>query len=119
MRTILVIDDEKILLDMFGELLTDSGYDVELAEDGKEGIQKFDNGIFDLVITDLCMPGADGNAVAQHIRSSNRQFTPIIGISGTPWLFEDSYFDTFIPKTCSIDTLINTVKDLEFRGHNT
>ncbi|MBW2486343.1 MAG: DNA-binding response regulator, partial [Deltaproteobacteria bacterium] len=44
MCTILVIDDEKGILGVIREALTRSGHDVEIALDGIEGIQKFDDG---------------------------------------------------------------------------
>ncbi|MBW2435102.1 MAG: response regulator, partial [Deltaproteobacteria bacterium] len=66
MCTILVIDDEKGILGVIREALTRSGHDVEIALDGIEGIQKFDDGSYDMVITDLRMPGLDGKGVVDH-----------------------------------------------------
>jgi DNA-binding response OmpR family regulator len=84
MDTILVIDDEKGITSLIREALSMFGYDVEIALDGQEGIKKFETSAYDLVITDICMPGLDGNSVARHIRNSDRKSTPIIGMSGTP-----------------------------------
>jgi DNA-binding NarL/FixJ family response regulator len=53
MCTILVIDDEKGILSVIKETLTRFGHNVEIAIDGIEGIQKFDDGSYDMVITDL------------------------------------------------------------------
>ena len=53
MLRILVIDDEIMLLDVLTMLLNKFGYHVETATNGKEGIQKFDTGRFDLIITDM------------------------------------------------------------------
>ncbi len=79
MHQILVIDDEEFILDTVREALTMNGQEVEVAANGQEGLQKFDDGSFDLVITDMQMPGLDGNNVVEHIRNSDRQFTPVIG----------------------------------------
>ena len=98
MHQILVIDDEKSILDIVRQILTKNGYEVEIAANGQEGILKFDNGHFDLVITDILMPGINGNDVVQHIRNSDKQFTPIIGFSGTPWFLQDSDFDIIFTK---------------------
>ena len=68
MGTILVIDDEEAVLHMVELALKEFGYHVETAEDGNEGIKKFDSGFYDMVITDVCMPGMDGNDVVKHIR---------------------------------------------------
>ena len=112
MHHILVIDDEKMILDVVRLALTRAGFKVEIAPDGQEGIKKFDDGRFDLVITDILMPGVDGNNVVKHIRNSSRPYTPIIGFSGTPWLCENSGFDTVFAKPFPLKDLINSVQDL-------
>jgi len=112
MRDILVIDDEKSIVLIIAAALTKSGFNVEKATNGLEGIKKFDEGYFDLVITDLRMPGLDGNGVVQHIRNSERQSTPVVSISATPWHLQSDDFDAFILKPFSIKTLIDTVNEL-------
>jgi len=112
MPNILVIDDEKSIARMLFKALTKYGYNVETATGGQEGIKKFVEGHFDLVITDVLMPGIDGNLVARNIRNSPRKTTPIIGISGTPWLFENDDFDVVLSKPFSIMPIIDAVKSL-------
>ncbi|UCF90660.1 MAG: response regulator [Desulfobacterales bacterium] len=112
MGTILVIDDEKGIVDLIQEALSQFGHDVETAINGIEGIHKFEHGRFDMVITDMRMPGMDGNGVVRHIRSSLRQSTPIIGISGTPWLFQETGFDMILPKPFPLKTLVDSVDHL-------
>ena len=53
MSTILVIDDEKGILRLMHQALTKFGHNVETADGGLEGIRKFDDGCFDIVITDI------------------------------------------------------------------
>ncbi len=112
MLKVLVIDDEQLILDMVKQVLTKFGFKVETASNGKEGIQKFDRNHFDLVITDICMPDIDGNCIARHIRISSKQCTPVIGISGTPWLVEAADFDKIIQKPFLIKLLIDSVMNL-------
>ena len=112
MGSILVIDDEKIVLSVLEIALTSIGHKVVLAQDGREGIRKFDEGIFDLVITDLIMPKVDGNGVIDHIRNSKRKKTPIIGISGTPWDLESHSLDSILSKPFPLKTLLKTVENL-------
>ena len=112
MCKILVIDDEKVIINMLQQLLEMHGHDVDTAEDGGEGIQKFDSDRFDLVITDIFMPGVDGNSVAKHIRNSDKKYVPVIGMSGTPWVFDDNSFDSIFEKPFQLKALINTVKEL-------
>lgn len=112
MQNVLVIDDERAISDVLSQALNRFGFRVDTAANGMEGIVKFDQDAFDLVITDICMSGVDGNSVARHIRSSLRKATPIIGMSGTPWLLEDSEFDAVLPKPFSLAVLADTVKGL-------
>ena len=113
MCAILVIDDEKGILSIMREVLTKFGHYVEIAADGYEGIQKFDGGSFDIVITDIRMPGIDGKGVLRHIRNSGKRSIPIIGISGTPWLFKDTDFDVILPKPFPLKELIKSVTSLK------
>ncbi len=112
MCTILVIDDEKGILHVIKEALTRFGHDVETALDGVEGIQKFDDGSYDMVITDLRMPGIDGKGVVAHIRASRNNAIPIIGMSGTHWQIQDSDFDAVLAKPFPLLDLVESVKKL-------
>ena len=112
MSTILVIDDEKGILQLMHQALTKYGHNVETADDGQEGIRKFDDGCFDIVITDIRMPVIDGNAVVAHIRNSEKQSIPVIAISGTPWLLENDNFDMVLPKPFPLNRLIESIRSL-------
>jgi two-component system response regulator VanR len=109
MSAILVIDDEKGIQQLIRQALTRFGHQVETAADGREGIQKFDDGNFDIVITDICMPGIDGNGVVAHIRKSNKQSIPVIAISGTPWDLEAENFDMVLPKPFPLKNLVESI----------
>jgi DNA-binding response OmpR family regulator len=97
---------------MVKQALAKVNFDVDTAQAGSDGIQKFNDGHYDLVITDVCMPGIDGNIVVHHIRKSDKGTTPVIGISGTPWLLKNSSFDRVLSKPFAIKTLIDTAKCL-------
>lgn len=112
MNNILIVDDEQIVSNVLQKILSRFGYHAEIAPGGRAGIQMFDTGLFDLVITDIRMAGIDGYDVARHVRNSDRPFTPIIGISGTPWLLESDEFDRVIPKPFGIQILIDAVKNV-------
>jgi DNA-binding response OmpR family regulator len=112
MNNILIVDDEHIVSNVLQKILSRFGYHAEIAAGGQAGIRMFDTGLFDLVITDIRMAGIDGYDVARHVRSSDRSFTPIIGISGTPWLLESDEFDRVIPKPFGIQVLLDAVKNV-------
>lgn len=112
MVRVLVIDDEKTLLDMLKKALELFGFVVEAASSGEEGLEKFDNGHFDVVLTDILMPGVDGISVLNHIRNSDRPNTPVIGVSGTPWLLQNENFNMILDKPFSIRALVSSVQEL-------
>ena len=112
MCRVLIIEDEEAVRGLLTEAFSLSGMDTDAAVNGRDGIDKFHQGKFDIVITDLAMPGMNGNSVARKIRNSHRPNTPIIGISGTTWLFEDDHFDLVLEKPMSIFSLVDAVKDL-------
>src|SRR5262245_18915028 len=68
--TILVADDEALARQSLVEVLQEEGYQVYAAEDGTAALQRLDETEFDLVLTYLQMPGADGVAVLKRIREA-------------------------------------------------
>jgi CheY-like chemotaxis protein len=60
MTRILVVDDEPDLLDILGAELRDRGFEVECAANGAEALEHARRARFDLLLTDLKMPGMDG-----------------------------------------------------------
>jgi CheY-like chemotaxis protein len=116
MYRVLVIDDEKSLVDLLQEILVCLGYAVRTACEAREGMRLFDREVFDFVVTDIVMPDMDGHAVARHIRKSKRPYVPIVGISGTPWLLEDGNFDYFLPKPFGIKDLDRALKKVKINN---
>lgn len=112
MPAILLIDDEQMTLTMVKMGLEMFGHEVVVASNGEEGIDKFNKDHFDIVITDMQMPGMGGKGVVHHIRKSKRCGTPIIGVSGNPHLLEGTDFDTTFPKPFSIQALAESVDHL-------
>jgi CheY-like chemotaxis protein len=60
---ILVVDDERAIQEVMEELLTEFGYDVETASSGDEALRAVTDNAYDLVISDLRMPGFSGAAL--------------------------------------------------------
>lgn len=112
MGSVLVIEDERGVLGLIEEVLTRFGHRVATAPDGREGIRKYDRGSFDVVITDYRMPELNGRGVLQHIRRSGRRRTPIVGMSGTPWLLQDAGFDLVLSKPFPLKQLVEAVQHL-------
>ena len=65
---ILVVDDEENLRDVLVEVLMRDGHEVDSAADGSEGLLRLQGSRYDLVITDLRMPGIEGPALYEALR---------------------------------------------------
>ncbi|KOY76956.1 Two component transcriptional regulator, winged helix family [Apilactobacillus kunkeei] len=79
MAKILVVDDEKPITDIEKFNLEKEGYDVVVAYDGEEAIQKVEEETPDLVILDLMLPKVDGLEVAREVRKTHDM--PIIMVT--------------------------------------
>lgn len=98
---ILIIDDEKQILNMLAQALGRKGVLVDTARSGQRGLEKIHAFPYDLVITDIKMPGISGEEVLAGIRRCHGSEVPVIGMSGTPWLLDGPLFDAVIEKPCS------------------
>lgn len=67
-QRILVVDDEENLRDVLVEVLKRDGHDVHGAGDGTDGLRRIQDQRYDLVITDLRMPGLEGPALYEALR---------------------------------------------------
>lgn len=63
-----IIDDETIIHEVLGELLTTEGYTIELSSNGEEALKKQPEFEFDLTLLDLLMPGMDGITVLKELK---------------------------------------------------
>ena len=81
MPHILLIDDEQIALSNLSHVLEREGYTVTACKDGESGLAEMQSTEFDLVLTDLRMPGIDGMDVLRHVRETTPD-VPVIMITG-------------------------------------
>ena len=80
-KRILVVDDDSGIISVLLYLLKEMGFDAVSAENGYDARDLFKDGVFDLVITDLNMPGMDGRELAFNIKRISPG-TPVILITG-------------------------------------
>jgi len=78
---VLVIDDEPFVRDTLGEMLRQQHHQVVVADDGASGLARFREGAFDMVMTDLAMPGMSGWQVAQAVKAVRPQ-VPVVLVTG-------------------------------------
>jgi len=90
MAKILVIDDEPSILLMIKKMLEKAGHEVEMALNGKEGMQIFEKNKADLLITDIIMPEKEGLETIVEMRKKYPDLK-IIAISGGGRISADGY----------------------------
>jgi two-component system, chemotaxis family, sensor kinase CheA len=80
---LLLVDDSPFFRNMLAPLLTATGYEVTLAASAHEALEiKEEGGLFDVIVSDLEMPGMDGIAFAEHVKSDRRWGSiPMIALS--------------------------------------
>ena len=83
MAKILVVDDNSKCRKNLTTYLKLNGYEVAQAHDGREAIRKCDNERFDLVLTDIIMPGIDGFMLTAHT-IKNFPSIPVVLMTGDP-----------------------------------
>jgi DNA-binding response OmpR family regulator len=82
MPTILLIDDDEILLNALTRFLKREGFEVQACGNGKDALEHLDRHSYDLVITDINMPYANGFEVMTWIRSEERhKGIPVIAMT--------------------------------------
>ncbi len=118
---ILVVDDMELVRDVLGNFLTRKGYRVTVAENGNQALQLFNQESFDLVLSDVRMPGLDGLQLLKAVKDRDPR-VPVILISGhnddvkTVVEALKAGADNFITKPLQMDELGHVVnRSLELR----
>ncbi len=83
-KKILIIEDEVIFIDMFGEKLRSEGYAVDSAENGAWGLKKAIEGDYDLLVIDMMMPAMTGEEIIEKLKAEEKtKNIPIIVLSAS------------------------------------
>jgi two-component system, NtrC family, nitrogen regulation response regulator NtrX len=115
MSKILVIDDEKSIRNALLEILEYEKFEVELAENGQEGLEKFAAGSFDVVLCDIKMPEMDGMEVLEKIFESGKDVQVIMitghgNVETAVEAIKKGAYD-FIEKPLDLNRLLITVRN--------
>ncbi len=115
MAKILVIDDERSIRSTLKDILEFEKHQVTLAENGRQGLEAAQNGVFDLIFSDIKMPEMDGIELLGHLNDINIE-APIVMISGHGNIetavecIKKGAFD-FIVKPIDLNRLLITVRN--------
>ena len=110
-ETILLVEDEPAVRQLFALALTRAGYRVYEARNGQEAVKVFDQhgDSIDLLLTDMRMPYMGGAELTQHLRAKRRGLK-LICISGYPG--ETEMTEDFLAKPFSRDDLLKKVREV-------
>ena len=110
MAHVLVIDDDEEHRTLVRQILGKMGHEVEEATDGAQGLRLFGRRRPDLVLTDINMPGLDGNDVISALRVLHAD-VPVIAISGGGAIAKDA----LLAKSASLGAVEVITKPFEYR----
>jgi len=119
---ILVVDDEEVIRELLSEILMDEGYEVDTAKEGNEAMEKIKRLPFELVITDIRMPGLNGMEILRETKKKNPSIEVIIITGyGTPEIEAEAIAQGasgYINKPININQIRNMVAEVFKKGKN-
>jgi DNA-binding NtrC family response regulator len=106
-RTILVVDDDRPIVNVLADLLCDEGYHVRTAYDGQAALREIEREPVDLILSDVSMPKLDGPGLVRRLRERGES-TPVILMSA---VYQDVDIPgvEFVPKPFDIANLADLV----------
>ena len=122
MAKILIIDDERAIRNTLKEILEFEGYEIDLAENGRVGVEKAKGGGYDLIYSDVKMPEMDGLEVLDTLQKEGACECPIVMISGhadvetAVTALKNGAYD-FIEKPLDLNRLLVTTKNALEQKH--
>ena len=113
LETILLVEDEPAVRQLFAQALTRAGYSVYEARNGQEAMKLFDQHgeSIDMLLTDMRMPYMGGAELAHHLRGRRRSLK-LLCISGYPGNLDAELAIDFLAKPFSRDDLLKKVREV-------
>lgn len=120
-KKILLIEDDERLSTVLGKGLEERGYQVQVASDGEMGLNLFENGDFDLIITDLILPKLNGIDLCKKIREKDSMLPLLmltaLGTTDDKLEGFDAGADDYLVKPFDLRELLARIKTLLKRNH--
>lgn len=114
MPTLLVVEDEPSIADLLNITLTDEGYQIVVAGNGRVALYHLKQGGYDLALSDVMMPFMDGLGLARamHADPALRTIPLILMSAAHASVVEAVPHDAFIPKPFDLSQLLSTIARL-------
>lgn len=107
---VLVIDDDSIMTELLLAILSLQGHNVLTASSGEEALAMLSSENFDVVLTDLQLPGLRGAPLAQKLRQTIHTQTKLVGMSGSqPPEADLAAYDAFLLKPFTVEDFARTI----------
>ncbi len=121
---ILLVDDDKFLLDMYAQKFKKAGFTVDTIPSSVQALEKIKSGeVYDIILLDIIMPGLDGIGVLQGIRADKLlPHAVIMMLTNSPDEFDkakDLHVDGYIVKATSIPSEVVSKVTLVYKRKNT
>jgi len=113
-KKILIVEDEKNLCLLYREELTKAGYKVTAAADADTALDKLKTQAFDLIVTDIRMPGKNGIELITQIMALRKDIPIIINTAYQSYKHDFMTWaaDAYVVKSASLDELKAKIKEL-------
>ena len=114
-KTILVVDDDKSILRTFTRILQKGGYEIDVAETGKEAMEKAETGRYDIALVDIRLPDMDGTDLLPMMQKTMPKAVKIM-ITGFPSLEDgvkalDEGADAYLVKPVKPEELLMLIEE--------
>ena len=115
MKTILIVEDERVIAEVLSAILEDEGFHIIIADNGKAGLDSLAEHRPDLVLCDVMMPVIDGRDMVRAMASNpDYRSIPVIMMSAAslPVTNRDYTYSAFLRKPFEIEDLLSTVHNV-------
>lgn len=111
-KKILIVEDEGNIANLEREIFEREGFEIDIAENGIEGLEKLKQGTYEVILSDFCMPIMMGDKFYMEVKKLRKNLEQkIIFVTGYPNDFIQSTGNKYLLKPFSRDQIISVVKE--------